>query len=209
MTNLVDAEAAAKATCRYCKMGMPRYGDAHRRPPMQFMEAGTDTHYPCAAKGIWHLKPKNTMQRGIDYIGVGVGAAIFNEEGKLFITKRGSKAKNERGKWEIPGGSVDFGETCEQALKREMKEENDIEIEVIELLGFFDHIIREEGQHWVSPTYICRIVAGEPKILEPGKCDEIGWFTIEEAERLPLSLITQHDIGLLKKKYPNGYVLPK
>ena len=63
------------------------------------------------------------MKKGVDYIGVGVGAAIFNREGKLFLTLRGKKAKNERGKWEIPGGGVEFGETFEQALKRELKEE--------------------------------------------------------------------------------------
>jgi 8-oxo-dGTP diphosphatase len=206
MSKLVDVEKAAKAVCRYCKMGMPREGDTHIRGFMQFMEVGTDTHYPCKASGVWRLRPKKeTMRKGIDYIGVGVGAAIFDGEGRLFITKRGPKAKNERGKWEVPGGGVDFGETFEQAIKREMKEENDIEIEVIELLGIYDHIIPDEGQHWVSPTYICRIVAGEPKILEPDKCAEIGWFTIEEAEQLPLSIITRHDIEVLKQKYPKGY----
>lgn len=46
------------------------------------------------------------MKKGIDYIGVAVGAMIFNEEGKLFLTKRGKKARNERGCWEIPGGGV-------------------------------------------------------------------------------------------------------
>lgn len=145
------------------------------------------------------------MKKGTDYIGVGVGAAIFNEDGKLFIAKRGQKARNERGLWEIPGGGVDFGETFEEALKREMKEENDIDIEILELLGVYDHILPDEGQHWVSPTYICRITAGEPKILEPDKCEEIGWFTLVEAERLPLSTITKHDIELIKVKYPDGY----
>ena len=147
------------------------------------------------------------MKKGVDYIGVGVGAAIFNNEGKLFVTKRGEKAKNERGKWEIPGGGVEFGETFEQAIKREIKEEVGVEIEVLKLLGICNHIIREEKQHWVSPTYICRIVKGEPKILEPEKCTEIGWFTIEEAEKLDLSIVTKYDISLLKKNYPNGVVL--
>lgn len=141
------------------------------------------------------------MKRGVDYIGVGVGAAIFNSDGKLFITKRGDKAKNERGKWEIPGGSVEFGETFEQAIKREMREEVGVEIEVIELLGICDHIIPNENQHWVSPTYICKIKKGIPQILEPSKCAEIGWFSIEEAEKLPLSIVTKYDISLLKRKY--------
>jgi mutator protein MutT len=144
------------------------------------------------------------MKKGIDYIGVGVGAAIFNEEGKLFITLRGKEAKNERGKWEIPGGSVEFGETFEHAIKREIKEEHGIEIEAIELLGICDHIIPDEHQHWVSPTYICRITKGEPKILEPHKCEKFGWFTIAEAEKLPLSIVTKYDISLLKMKYPKG-----
>ena len=52
------------------------------------------------------------MRKGIDYIGVGVGAAIFNKEGKFLLTLRGREAKNERGKWEIPGGSVEFGEAA-------------------------------------------------------------------------------------------------
>ncbi|HET9946814.1 MAG TPA: NUDIX domain-containing protein [Patescibacteria group bacterium] len=145
------------------------------------------------------------MQKGIDYIGVGVGAAIFNTEGKVFITKRGPKAKNERGKWEIPGGGVEYGETFEKALKREIKEEHGVEIEVLELLGVCDHIIADEKQHWVSPTFICKITKGIPEILEPEKCSEFGWFSLSEAEKLDLSIVTKYDISILKKKYPNGF----
>lgn len=145
------------------------------------------------------------MKRGIDYIGVGVGAAIFDVNGKLFLTLRGKKAKNERGTWEIPGGSVEFGETLETALKRELMEEYGVEIEVIELLDICDHLIPDEHQHWVSPTYVCKIIKGEPKILEPEKCDAIGWFTREEASKLPLSIITKHDLAQLARKYPNGF----
>lgn len=148
------------------------------------------------------------MQSGVDYIGVGVGAAIFNEKGEIFITKRGRKAKNERGKWEIPGGSVEFGETFEHAIKREVREELGIEIQILELLGICDHIIPDEKQHWVSPTYICKIKNGIPEIKEPEKCEEIGWFTIQEANKLPLSIVTKFDITNLKLKYPDGYKNP-
>ena len=116
------------------------------------------------------------MQRGIDYIGVGVGAIIIDGQGRLFLARRGPKAKNERGLWEFPGGSVEFGETMADALRREMREEFGIEITVGELLDVVDHILKEEGQHWVSPTFLCTIAAGEPYIREPAKCAEIGWF---------------------------------
>jgi catechol 2,3-dioxygenase len=137
---------------------------------------------------------------GTDVIGVGVGALIFNDEGKLLMAKRGPAARNERGKWEIPGGAIEFGETLEQGLKREIKEELNITIKVGELLQVFDHILKKERQHWVSPTYICRLVKGTPKIMEPTKCAEIGWFTLPEAEQLPLSIITKHDIKILKAR---------
>ena len=62
------------------------------------------------------------MKRGIDYIGVGVGAIIVDARGWLFLSRRGPQVKNERGLWEFPGGSVEFGETLAQALQREMRE---------------------------------------------------------------------------------------
>jgi len=44
------------------------------------------------------------MKKGIDYIGVGAGAIIFNKDGALFLAKRGKEARNEKHKWEFPGG---------------------------------------------------------------------------------------------------------
>lgn len=118
--------------------------------------------------------------RGTDYIGVGVGAIMEDDRGRLFLARRGPRAKNERGLWEFPGGSVEFGERLADALRREMREEYGVEIVVGELLDVVDHILPEEGQHWVSPAYLCRIVSGTPTIREPEKCSEIGWFAPAE-----------------------------
>ena len=120
------------------------------------------------------------MRRGVDYIGVGVGAIIVDERGRLFLARRGRKAKNERGLWEFPGGSVEMGERLVDALKREIREEYGVEIEVGELLDVVDHILPTEDQHWVSPTFICRLASGEPTIREPEKCAEIGWFAPDQ-----------------------------
>jgi 8-oxo-dGTP diphosphatase len=143
------------------------------------------------------------MKRGVDYIGVGVGALIVDDQGRLFFTKRGELARNERGLWEFPGGAVEFGETLAGALRREMSEEYGIEIEVGELLDVVDHILPAEGQHWVSPTYICRITAGEPHILEPGKCSAANWFAPEKAPA-ELTIITRQNLehyqDLLRKR---------
>lgn len=125
-------------------------------------------------KGIGRVK------RGIDYIGVGVGAIIVDKQGRIFLARRGPKAKNECGLWEFPGGSVEFGETLAQALQREIHEEYGIKISVGKLVDVADHILTQEHQHWVSPTYICEIISGKPYIREPEKCTEIGWFYIDQ-----------------------------
>lgn len=51
------------------------------------------------------------MKAGVDYIGVSVGALIINEKGEVFLSKRSLQARNERGKWEAPGGADSF-ESC-------------------------------------------------------------------------------------------------
>jgi 8-oxo-dGTP diphosphatase len=114
------------------------------------------------------------MKKGVEYIGVGVGAIIFDAEGKISLSKRGSLARNERHRWEFPGGGVEFGETLVHALEREIAEECDFDIEVQELLGVVDQIIPDEGQHWVSLMFICMVKSGTPHICEAHKCEEIG-----------------------------------
>jgi len=133
------------------------------------------------------------LKAGKDYVGVGVGAIVVNDAGQVFLSQRGAKATNERGAWEFPGGKVDFGETLQATLKREFMEEYGMTIEIIELLSVDDHILEDEGQHWVSPTYIAHSIGADPQILESHKCSAIGWFDIDDLPT-PLSLITQYNV---------------
>ncbi|SRR6266496_30814 len=140
------------------------------------------------------------MKKGVDYIGVSVGAMIFNAKGELFLSKRSQNCKNERGHWETPGGSVELGETLAQATAREMLEEYGAEIEIIEQFPAADHLIPADRQHWVATTFLARFKHGQmPKIMEPHKCDEIGWFALDTLPR-PLSLITQSDLKQYRKR---------
>jgi mutator protein MutT len=127
------------------------------------------------------------MRKGRDYIGVGAGAVIFNDQGEVFLARRGHEARNEKHKWEFPGGGVEFGETLEHALCREIREEYGFSIEVLQLLDVVNHILPREKQHWVSPTFLCRYKSGQPRIREPHKCEEIGWFRLD---RIPVSSLT-------------------
>jgi ADP-ribose pyrophosphatase YjhB (NUDIX family) len=79
-------------------------------------------------------------------------------------------------------------------------EEYGMQIAIVELLGVSDHILAREHQHWVSPTYIARHVAGEPQIREPEKCTAIGWFVLDRLPQ-PLSQVTRDDLLTYTAKY--------
>ncbi|MDO8427748.1 MAG: NUDIX domain-containing protein [Candidatus Diapherotrites archaeon] len=130
-------------------------------------------------------------------IKVGVGALIQNEKKEILFLHRTNQVKNEPNQWGLPGGEVEFGETLEQALKREVMEEIGVKIEVERLLKVVDHFPPEnvlssnsEGntfdqpepwlQHWVNPIFKTKIVQGIPKIMEPNKFSEMKWFKFEE-----------------------------
>lgn len=122
------------------------------------------------------------MRKGKDYIGVGVGAIIFNKEGKILVIRRGSKAKNEVGLWGIPGGAVEFNESLEEAIKREVLEELGIKIKPLKILSMVNHIIKKEKQHWVTASFICQLKSGSPEIKEKGKVDKIEWISFKDLD---------------------------
>lgn len=119
----------------------------------------------------------NNMKRGKDYIGVGCGAFIIDEsETKILLLRR--KKDPEAGFWSIPGGAVEFGETFEAAVSREILEETGLKIKVLSLLSLTDHIFPENGVHWITPSYLATVVGGELQNLEPEKQDALEWFDL-------------------------------
>jgi 8-oxo-dGTP diphosphatase len=133
---------------------------------------------------------------GTDFVGVGVGAMVFDDDGHVFLARRGPEARNEAGRWEFPGGTVQFGETLIAAVEREFLEEYGMTVEVTGLLGVADHLLPAERQHWVSVSYQARWCGGEPVIREPEKCTAIGWFALDRLPA-PLSEASRATLGAI------------
>jgi len=141
------------------------------------------------------------LLQGKDYIGVGGGVLIVNDDGDVLLMKRGRDVRNESGWWSKPGGGVKFGETAIEAMKREMKEELDIEIEITGYLPHTDHIIESENQHWASFNFIAYITKGEPKNMEPEKCDAIKWFALDKLPKKITQTTSEPIENYINKKY--------
>jgi 8-oxo-dGTP diphosphatase len=105
---------------------------------------------------------------------VGVGALIHDDAGNVLLIQR--RRAPEAGCWSPVGGKPNWLEPLQEAVQREVLEEIGVEIHLERLLVVCDHIIRDEGQHWVAPIYLARIVRGEPRNLEPDAIEALGWF---------------------------------
>lgn len=111
----------------------------------------------------------------MDRPGVGIGLIIENEAGEILIGKRvGSHAA----KYSIFGGSIELGETFEAAAIREAQEELGITLvdPVVTAITNNLETYREDGIHFCSVILHTRNFIGQPRIMEPSKCAELGWY---------------------------------
>ncbi len=139
-------------------------------------------HDLCVARvqGRQHDLPVRSPRRKVPHYTVTAGV-IWNEEGKVLLAQRPAEGLLG-GLWEFPGGKVEPGETLEACLKRELREELDIEVEVGEPVAVVSHAY----SHFriTLHAFHCRLVRGEPQAI--GVADW-RWVRPEEIRMYPLS----------------------
>jgi len=116
--------------------------------------------------------------KGKDYIGVGVGAIVVNDKNEVLLLLR--KRDPEANSWSIPGGSVEFGESLEHAILRELEEEVGVEAKIIRQIKATDLILNNQSVHWVVSIFLVKITNGVPINREPDTHSAIGWFLIQD-----------------------------
>jgi 8-oxo-dGTP diphosphatase len=124
---------------------------------------------------------------------VGVGAIIIDGN-RVALVKRGHAPL--QGKWSIPGGVLEIGETMRKAATREALEETGLTIEPGELLGVFERVLPDEQgrmkYHYVLIDFLCRKISGE--LTAGDDAEEVCWFRREDLPELGLSRETEEVI---------------
>jgi 8-oxo-dGTP pyrophosphatase MutT (NUDIX family) len=137
---------------------------------------------------------------------LGCSAAIFDEHGRVFLTRRA-----DNGQWCLPGGRMEPGESVAEACEREVWEETGLKVRVKRLVGVYSHpdqlIVYPDGNkaHIVALHFEAEIVSGEPALSS--ETIDYGYFTLQELEGLEmlgrhkeriLDTLEQHPKALIK-----------
>ena len=118
-----------------------------------------------------------------DYARVGVGAVILHED-KVLLVRRGKSPSF--GKWSVPGGLVELGETTREAIAREIVEECGIKIRIVDVAGVIDRIVKDDAgrvrYHYVLVDYLAY---PDSMDVEAGSdAAEARWFEIDRVAEL-------------------------
>ena len=112
---------------------------------------------------------------------VGVGGVVV-KDGQALIVKRAHEPR--KGEWSLPGGIVELGETLVEAVKRELKEETGLDVEVGEVVEVFDRVHHAGGRiqyHFVIVDYLCRPVGGTLRAADDA--EDATWVVPDAIEQ--------------------------
>ena len=108
---------------------------------------------------------------------VGVGVFVF-KEGSFLMQQR--KGAHGAGSWSIPGGNLEFGESFEETVRREVKEETTLRIKNIRFGAVTNDYFADEDKHYVTIWMISNYESGTEYITEPDKCIGQAWHTFDD-----------------------------
>lgn len=139
------------------------------------------------------------MKESFDFIGTAVVYFCHDGKGNFVMSKRNKNCRDEIGRWDPGGGAIHLGETVEKALKREIKEEYGAKVLSFEFLGYRDifRILKGKRAHWIVLEFKVLVDPKKVKNGEPGKFDEVKWFTLDN---LPKPLHSKFPDFILRYK---------
>lgn len=122
----------------------------------------------------------NLLQKGIDHTGVTVVYFCHDGKGNFIMSKRSDNTRDEHGRWDIGGGGLEFNDTVENTLRKEIQEEYCTDVLSHEFLGFRDvhRAIEGKPSHWIALDFKVLIDPKKVKNGEPHKFDEVKFFRL-------------------------------
>jgi ADP-ribose pyrophosphatase YjhB (NUDIX family) len=116
----------------------------------------------------------------------GVGALIIQGDAVLLVERGREPLK---GYWSLPGGAVETGEALETALRREVKEETGLDVDVLGLVEVFERVTLDQAgaaeYHYILMDYVCRVTGGD--LCAADDACRARWFPRHEVAGLHIT----------------------
>jgi len=111
---------------------------------------------------------------------VAIGIYIVNDKGQVLLGKR--KGSHGDGEFSTPGGHLEFGESFEEAAKKEVLEETGLEIGKIELFNVRNTLryTKSDNKHYVTLSVKTKHLGGEVEVMEPDKHESWDWYEVND-----------------------------
>ncbi len=113
------------------------------------------------------------------------GHAFIENKGKYLVTRRSKSASYMPSKWDTPGGVVEPGESLEEAIYREVKEETNLTIRIENILYIFSNLDQVPIRQTFQALYACTYLRGEVK-LNLSEHDEYRWLPFDDIKHLDI-----------------------
>ncbi|MCJ8500117.1 nucleotide triphosphate diphosphatase NUDT15 [Desulfatitalea alkaliphila] len=110
------------------------------------------------------------MDRKIPLVGVGV---IVIRNGLFLLGLR--KGTHGAGTWALPGGHLEYGESVEECARREVREETGLVVRPVARGPYTSDLFAEADKHYVTLFVVAACGSGEPRVLEPDRCEQWRW----------------------------------
>ncbi len=123
------------------------------------------------------------VHKGISFTGISTAFLCYDNKGRIFLAKRSNKARDEHGRWDTGAGGLKHGQAIEENMRRELKEEYNVEPIKSDFLGYLDAFrISPSGQptHWLAMYFAVMVDPKKVKIMEPDMFDDSGWFSLDD-----------------------------
>ena len=136
-----------------------------------------------------------------------VGALIQNDQGRILLCE----SHKWPGIYTVPGGHVEIGETCEEALVRECKEEVGLDVKVDELISIQQVIYPKEfwkkNAHFIFFDYLCKVEGNQQALVDSDEIQSVLWVEPRKALDLKIDRYLEHFLKRLIDKQSADFIV--
>lgn len=122
---------------------------------------------------------------------------LIKKDDKYLVTLRACNKNFMPNLWDIPGGTIEFGEHSNDALVREINEETQIKVKVGNLIFVYD-FLSGQSRHQFQMVFECEYISGDV-VLNPREHQKYRWVTLEEMKDLPRIAFLEELLKFLQK----------